>query len=278
MDGLPCRGPGVRALGLPLPPAPMPRVQGTRPLKRWRYVGLFGPELQLCAGDARVGPLAVRWWAVAEPGRPLVERTSVIASGGVAIGERRLEARARDGAIALELEPAGEPVEVVSPSGQRWIWTRKTPIRARGSVTVAGRRRDVELPGLVDESAGYHARVTRWRWSAGAGTTEDGRAVWWNLVSGVHDAPRASERTVWVDGAAQEVGPVEFTPALDGVRAAGGEGELRFAEWSARESRLNVGVFRNVYRQPFGAFEGTLPGGLRLASGHGVMEAHEARW
>jgi hypothetical protein len=58
--------------------------------------------------------------------------------------------------------------------------------------------------------------------------------VGWNLVSGVHDAPRASERTVWLDGAAHEVAPVTFS--------------------------------------------GGLPGGLRLAGGHGVMERHRARW
>ena len=43
--------------------------------------------------------------------------------------------------------------------------------------------------GFVDESAGYHARHTAWRWSAGIGRTDDGRRVAWNLVDGVHDAP-----------------------------------------------------------------------------------------
>jgi hypothetical protein len=34
---------------LALPPAPMPSHDGGRPLKAWRYVGVFGPELMLCA-------------------------------------------------------------------------------------------------------------------------------------------------------------------------------------------------------------------------------------
>ena len=40
---------------------------GTRPLKRWRYVGVYTPELMLCVGDARIGGIPQRWWAVALP-------------------------------------------------------------------------------------------------------------------------------------------------------------------------------------------------------------------
>lgn len=277
MPALPQRGPGARELGLALPPARMPAIRGGRPLKRWRYLGVFGPELMLCAGDARVGPLPIRWWAVAEPGRPLAERTTVIAPGGVTLDERRLSVRSRGVTIDLELEPAGDAMEVASPSGDGYIWTEKVPVTARGTVTLDGRAHAVESPGLVDHSAGYHARETAWRWSAGVGETEDGRRLTWNLVTGVHDAARDSERTVWVDGGAVEVGPVEFADDLRALRLGDGT-QLAFDEWSARESRLNVGVFRNVYRQPFGTFTGELPGGLRLASGYGVMEEHEARW
>ena len=43
------------SLGLALPPDRMPAWRGTRPLKRWRYVGVYTPELMLCVGDARIG-------------------------------------------------------------------------------------------------------------------------------------------------------------------------------------------------------------------------------
>ena len=33
----------------------MPARQRSRPLKAWRYVGVFGPELMLCAALVRVG-------------------------------------------------------------------------------------------------------------------------------------------------------------------------------------------------------------------------------
>ena len=47
MKGLPARGAQVRQLGLALPPDPMPAFSGTRPLKRWRYVGVYTPEVWL---------------------------------------------------------------------------------------------------------------------------------------------------------------------------------------------------------------------------------------
>ena len=83
---LPARGPAVHELDLPLPPAAMPRWQGRRPLKRWRYIGVFGPELQLCVGDARIGPVPVRWWAIAEPGRPLREGREKLGNTSVHVG------------------------------------------------------------------------------------------------------------------------------------------------------------------------------------------------
>ena len=66
--------------------------------------------------------------------------------------------------------------------------------------------------------------------------------------------------------------PQEFADDLSRV------GELDFREWSARESNRNLVVMRNRYRQPFGEFTGTLPGGLALAEGHGVMEEHDVLW
>jgi hypothetical protein len=96
----------------------------------------------------------------------------------------------------------------------------------------------------------------------------------WNLVAGVHDAPVRSERTVWVDGVAQEAGPVVFGAALDAV------GGLRFAAEAERRrhDRVVFGLVESEYRQPFGGFAGTLPGGIALADGRGVMERHRARW
>jgi len=254
MTTLPVRGPGVRELGLPLPPARMPPLRGLRPLKRWRYVAVYAPELMLCVGNARVAGVPQRWWAVALP-------------------DGRLFEGRRSPPLSLSLGSA-RAVEVVSEHGGSYIWTRKqagVPVSATvrlpdGNYSIEGEY------GFVDESAGYHARHTCWRWSAGVGVARDGRSVAWNLVSGVHDAPVASERTVWVDGVPSEVPPVAFAEDLSAV------GDMRFSEWSAREDHTNLLLMRSDYRQPFGSFSGSLPGGPELESGYGVMEWHDVRW
>ena len=269
---LPARGPAVRELGLTLPPARMPRWQGMRPLKRWRYVGVYGPQLQLCVGDARIGPVPVRWWAIASPGVPLVEgRRGITLSPGFA--------QVRDGGVAIDLElDETEPVETATGYGPTFAWTAKqADVPARGVVRIDGREIAVDSRAVVDVSAGYHPRHTVWKWSAGVGRLEDDRSVGWNLVTGIHDSPEASERTIWIDGVPAEAAPVEFDDGLAGIRFADGAA-LRFEEWSARRDDTNLLLMRSRYRQPFGTFAGELPGGLRLAEGYGVMEDHDVRW
>ncbi len=273
LEALPYRGDGSdRPAGLALPPAPMPRRAGRRPLKRWRYVGVYGPELMLCAGIAHIAGVPQSFWAVWDRGAErLWERTS-LRRGRVSVPDGVVGVSDREVGVDLVLEGAGETVEVVSRHGASYIWTRKQPLRATGLVTLEGRTLAVDAPALIDDSAGYHARRTAWEWSAGAGIAAGGEAVVWNLVAGVHDAPRHSERTVWVDGAAHEVGPVVFAEGLDAV------GGLRFTAEAERVRRDDLLLVASDYRQPFGAFTGVLPDGTELAAGQGVMERHRARW
>ena len=273
LDALPYRGDGrVRPAGLALPPGPMPRRMGRRPLKRWRYVGVYGPELMLCAARS-ASPGCRR-----PSGRCGTARASACGSArSCAAAASRCPtapfasptARSR---VDLVLEPAGEPVEVVSRHGASYIWTRKSPIRATGLVTLEGRTLAVDARGLIDETAGYHARHTAWEWSAGAGIAAGGEPVVWNLVAGVHDAPRDSERTVWVDGEPARGRPRRLRRGPRRRRRPALRPE---AERVRRDDLL---LIASDYRQPFGTFAGTLPDGTELASGHGVMERHRARW
>jgi hypothetical protein len=190
--------------------------------------------------------------------------------------------RVRDGVVDIDLvlDDAGtQEVEVVTPDGRGYAWTRKrAPVRARGTVRVDGNARAVDALALIDDSAGYHARHTAWRWSAGVGIAAgDGGPVAWNLVAGVHDSPTASERTVWSRGTAREVGPVAFADDLGAVGFAEGGG-LEFSAAAVRARHDNLLIFRSDYEQPFGTFRGTLPGGVELAEGYGVMERHVAVW
>ena len=258
------RGPGPGRPDLPLPPAHMPAWRGGRPLKRWTWVGAFGPQLMLCAAVARIGPATAAWWAVWDRESQRFQERSLRRAGGLVVTPSRVYV---PGVMELEVGDAA-PVEVVSPHGAQHIWTRK-----RGGVTVRGRvaGRDVDLRGLVDESAGYHARHTSWWWSAGVGTLTTGEAVAWNLVDGLHDAPGASERTVWVAGDPREVPPQRF----DGLA---GVGDLRFDAEATRARRERLLVMASDYEQPFGTFSGSLPVAGPLRAGWGVMERHRVRW
>jgi hypothetical protein len=269
------RPPSLQALALP--PARMPAWRATRPLKQWRYVGVYGRDLMLCVGAARVGPARQSFWAVWDRNaRELYERTRW-GRGGVRLDRPGLvlvEDRVR---IELALDES-DGIETICPNGGAYAWTRKQGgVAARGTVTIDGVARPLDALAVIDDSAGYHARHTAWRWSAGVGRSRDGATAAWNLVDGVNDPPRDSERTVWIDGAPAEAGVATFAEDLSAVRTSDGAA-LRFAAEAVRERRDNALLLRSAYRQPFGTFAGVLPGGVALAEGFGVMEQHSAVW
>src|SRR5437764_4299038 len=206
---------------LALPPGRMPSRDGLRPLKAWRYVGVYGPELMACVASVRIGPARQHFWAVwdRQAGR-LHERTA-LAGAGPWLSPGRVHVADREVRIDLALDEV-PGIETVCRSGSSYAWTRKQGgVRARGAVEIAGRRLALDAYAVIDDTAGYYERHTRWRWSAGVGLATDGRALAWNLVSGVNDPRRGSERTVWVDGRPTEPGPSVFGEDLrsvDGLR------------------------------------------------------------
>ncbi len=261
-----------------------------RPLKRWRWVGVFGEELMACAAQIRIGPGRQTFWALHLPGGPrsvLRERTRLLPRDGeVELREGSPDGsapgllRIRDRGVELELELREEAGwEARCPNGRSETWTRKQAgVPAEGTLRLDGRAaREVSALASIDDSAGYHRRLTEWRWSTGVGLAADGRALAWNLVEGVNDPPSGSERAVWVDGAPHEAPPVSFDAALTRIRCADGS-ELRFVAETERARSDNLLLVRSDYRAPFGTFSGTLPGGIELSSGRGVMEWHRARW
>jgi hypothetical protein len=255
----------------------MPLLRGGRPLKRWHWIGVFTPELMLCAAQVRVGPARQSFWAVWD-GEQLRGRTRVAGRHGrveVAPGVLRVH----DDDVEIELAvDRDDGVESICADAGQYVWTRKhAGVLARGAVRIGASERTIEGRAAIDETAGYHARRTDWLWSTGVGRTEDGREVAWNLVQGVNDPPRGSERTLWVDGVPREPGPVDFAGGLDRVRFADGS-ELRFQAQATRARRDNLLLVRSDYECPFGSFSGELEGGVRLLEGVGVMERHSARW
>lgn len=299
LEALPWRGPGEgRPEELPLPPKRMPlRFKGVN-RKRWRYLGAFTDEVMVCAARVSVGPASQTFWAVWDrEERELTERTVMRLPGargevwsedgsGAPVDNApdegsvvRIEGKRPDvGDVRGFLRTgAGEWAECVCPNGEGgFVWTRKRVVPVEIDLRFGDRRIRCEARGVEDESAGYHPKHTVWSWSAGVGVLRDGREVGWNLVEGVNDPPERSERAIWVDGEPFEPGPVEFD-RLEAVAFDDGA-RIECAAESERSRTEKRGPISYSYRQPFGTFTGTLPGGLELASAFGVMESHDARW
>jgi hypothetical protein len=263
-----------------VPPARMPLFRGTRPLKRWRYVGVFGEQVMICAASVQVGPARQTFWAVFErsSGRT-IERTRLVPRrGALELTPGRL--RIRDDAVLLDLTLEEEDgIETTCPHGDSYVWTRKQAgVRAHGTLAL-GARPPLEIDALavIDDTAGYHARHTEWWWAAGVGTAPDGTSLAFNLVQGVNDPPRGSERAVWVAGAPHEAPPVSFSPDLRSIVSEDGS-LLRFVPEAERSRNDNLWLVRSDYQAPFGRFSGTLPGEIPLAHAIGVVEHHNARW
>ena len=301
MSSLPWRGPGPGRPDLPLPPDEMPLRRGGRWRKRWRYVGAYCDELLLCAARVQVGPArpdllgdlgprgpadvgahaaaasrrARRGWTEKPDGQEGIVNYAPDEGSVVRIEAGRTKAGELRAFLRLG---GGRWVESVCPSGEgEYVWTRKrADVPVECDVRIGDRRWRVEARGVEDESAGYHPHHTVWSWSAGVGVATDGRSVGWNLVSGINDPPERSERAIWVDGEPFEPGPVRF----DGLEAIAfdDDSRLRFSGECERRRQENRLIVRYIYRQPFGSFSGTLPGGLELEHGLGVMEHHDAHW
>jgi hypothetical protein len=275
---LPWRGPGPGRPELPLPPGPMPLRRDGELRKRWRYVGFFAEEAMLCAARAQIGPLTQSFWVFwdREGGRALSHTALRPGSREVTLDGDAVEVDGPGLRATLRLGEC-EPVESIcpAPSGSGWGWTRKragVPIAAR--IEIAGRSWELEGAGIDDESAGYQARHTSWRWSAGVGRAVDGRAVGWNLVEGINDPARSSERGLWIDGVPSEPAPVRFDAT--GIDSNDGS-RLEFAAESRHARDDNYLLIRSRYRHAFGGFSGKIEG-LELAAGLGVMEEHDALW
>jgi hypothetical protein len=184
-----------------------------------------------------------------------------------------------DGDVHIDITlEENDGFEVITPDHQAYTWTRKQcGIRAYGAVNIDGNTIPVEAVALVDDNAGYHPRHTHWQWSGGAGRDTRGREIAWSVIVGLNDAARNSERTIWIDGKPRELGPVRIANDLSSISFIEG-GKLHFTPEAVRSRRDNLLLIRSSYRQPFGTFSGTLPGGIELAEAYGVMEVHDALW
>jgi hypothetical protein len=274
----PYRGSGAdRPRDVPLPPERVSLFYAWQLRKRWHYISFWSRELSFCAARASVGPLLQEYWGIWDREAEKFTEGSHRFTNRVQFEANRV--RVRDGEVEIDVtfEPC-TTFEVYRPAGRAYIWSLKDYCRkARGVVRYGGKAREVAGVIFVDVNAGYHERHTQWRWAAGAGLDQHDRLIAFNAITGLFDTPNQSERTIWIEGEAQEVGPNSFADDLSTVSFAEG-GTLRFQPEALIEHHDNFLLIRSDYFHWFGTYKGTLPGGIELREAYGVRERHDALW
>ena len=268
------RGPEVHEVGLPVPPGACPGARPQAPealaLRRGLRPGVHAVRRRRAGRD-----VPLNFWAVVEPDGRIRERTT-LSGGGVQVGGARHSRERARRAHRPEAVAAGG----LGPGGGRLAGRRPVHMDAQASAPAAwhdasGGRRARSTAAFIDDSAGYHERHTAWKWSAGVGSR-----VAESESRGTSSPASTSAGWKRADGLGRR--------ACDGGRRSGsaracpdrvgGRVAPRFASGGRATDNTNLLLFRSRYRQPFGAFTGTLPGGVELAAGYGVMEDHDVFW
>lgn len=287
--------------------------------KTWCWVGVFQEDTVVAAAIADVGYLGVAWAYVAEGDRIVEEVWKAPASIGVrpgpplkaavALAPRRLISLAptEKGGLTLTLElpglragfdiGAGRSLTVVSDLGRGaglpGATVKRGGLTAKGAFEVEGRRVPLDKAfACIDWTTGFFPRRTVWQWACGAGRDVVGRATGFNLARGVHDDARGrfTENALWIDGEPAPLPPVTFLVGEGRspwtVRSAKGSEaglvDLVFEPRGERSEDVDLLLVSSKYRQPFGAFSGTLRDArgreVRLEGVPGVTEDHLAVW
>ncbi|MFH2010137.1 MAG: DUF2804 domain-containing protein [bacterium] len=184
------------------------------------------------------------------------------------------------------------PLVVVLPVGpNRGMYSHKVALPLEGRLRVGDRvylADPASAIAILDIHKAHYPRHTWWNWATGAGWTAGGRSVAFNLTRNVNeDDARYNENGLWVDGVLHHLGPAHFdfdkTNVMAPWRLRSGDGgvDLTFHPSGERAERVNAGVIRSVFHQPYGTFQGTLlHGGERIEVENlfGVCEDHDAHW
>ena len=226
----------------------MALLRDRRPLKRWRYLGLYGEELMLCAANVRVAGAAPGVLGDVGPARRCARRRSSGRAAVVLDDDARAVRPGRARARARRRRRWRSPRATATPTSGRASSRCARPGRSTAAAVDAARadRRLRRLPRAPHRLALVRGRRRDAR-----------RHARWPSTSSPASTTRAvgSERTLWVDGAARELPPATFDDDLRAVAFAD-TAVLTFAEEARRARADDFKLFASDYVQPFGTFSG----------------------
>lgn len=183
--------------------------------------------------------------------------------------------------LELDVERGGDGLTAISTApGRPFAHTWKLCALASSlRFTVDGAAVETASSSAIDFTLGYPPRSALWNWASLDGVTDDGRRFGLNLVAHYMNG---LENALWLDGELIPLAQASF--AYDPanlllpwrIRSEDGIVDLRFTPDGQRSERLNAGLLKSRFAQPFGRFEGRV--GSAGVSGHGVVEEHAALW
>jgi hypothetical protein len=197
------------------------------------------------------------------------------------VGARHLrgQARTEDGEALALLHPLGP---------DRPAYTHKAAaLRTGGRLMLDDEPIDLTQGlGSLDWTRSMALRETRWKWASFSSHDSAGRPLGLNLSAEVYDDAEghSRENAYWSDGAVHPLEGVKFQvparPAQQEWRIHSLRGDavsLRFRPQGARAQRLNLGLLRSDFVQPYGVFDGVVAG-HEVANAFGVVEVHRSVW
>ncbi|RLB45195.1 MAG: hypothetical protein DRJ42_30465 [Deltaproteobacteria bacterium] len=199
----------------------------------------------------------------------------------VPLGNDRLRGHAR-----IEYQ---DSLVMLHPLGSgRVAYTHKAAgCRASGQLTLGARSIDLGGGlGSSDWTRSQADRVTAWKWASLSGFSSDGAAIGLNLSAEVYDDARGHsvENALFVDGDVRSLSGVRFEVPTNPKTAPwtirsidGDEVDLAFQPAGALEERMNFGVVRSDFVQPYGQFSGHVCG-HDVTGCFGVVEKHLSVW
>jgi hypothetical protein len=173
----------------------------------------------------------------------------------------------------------------------RPLYTHKAPLPVEGSLRIGGQSYDF-IPSrdiaLIDVHKAYYPRHTFWRWATFATRSESGSLSGVNLTHNIiKDDHRWNENVIWLEDRLCRVGPARFEipdnpMAPWRVSTLDKRVDLTLEPVGLRHERINLGLARSSYNQPFGPYSGTLTDeyGRRygIKGAWGLAEDHKTVW
>ncbi len=186
-----------------------------------------------------------------------------------------------------------EPLVQVSPVRPwRPLYTHKAALPVSGWAEVGGERVELDPArdiALMDEQKTYYPYFSFWEWSTGAARDGQGRIIAFNLCRNmIKDDEWANENCLWVDGKISLLSAARFDFERSDLmrpwrmRTTDGRVHLVFQPQGERAEKIDLGLIKSDFHQPFGLYGGHLvdDAGVihRVDDMFGLAEHHLTRY